>query len=241
MSPIATFEPRWFADRNQLYDTLCSELESLLGLAVAARSRASLAVAGGTTPIPLFERLAQRPLPWQSITVTLTDERWVKTDDPSSNEGLVRRCLAHDRAAAVNVVGLYTGDPDPAEAIAECSARLARISQPLEAVVLGTGEDGHVASLFPGAVETGDALAVGSRARYVAVSPPASAVAPGNRRLSMTVGALVDTRRLMVLATGATKRALIERVRAGAPESADWPLAKILRQDVVPAEIWWAP
>jgi len=241
MSAATTFSMRSFPARDDLLDVLCAELVQLLGRAVDSRGRASLAVAGGSTPIPLFERLARRALPWHSVSVTLTDERWVPSDDPASNEGLLRNTLARECAAAVGIVGLRTIDADPEAAIGPATERLAQLHPPLDAIVLGAGEDGHIASLFPGAVDTALALDPRASARYVAVSPPSSAVAPGNRRLSMTLSALVDCERLLLLVTGAEKKSLIDRVAAGDAETRAWPLAAVLRQAVKPVEVWWAP
>jgi 6-phosphogluconolactonase len=241
MPAPASFSLRRFATRDALLDLLCAELGAVLTAAVEARGRGAFAVPGGSTPIPLFERLAKSPLPWGSIGVTLTDERWVAPLDPASNEGLLRRTLARERAAAVTIAGLHTADPDPEAAIGVASTQLRALCPPLDAIVLGAGEDGHVASLFPGAREPASTLDPRAAARYVAVSPPDSAVAPGNRRLSMTVAALVDTRRLILLATGGAKQRLIEQVAAGDPAAAGWPLTVVLTQTVRPAEVWWAP
>jgi 6-phosphogluconolactonase len=241
MQAPVSFSLRRFASRDALLDLLCADLGAVLSAAVETRGRAALAVPGGSTPIPLFERLARAPLPWDAMAVTLTDERWVAPEDPASNEGLLRRTLARERAAAVTIAGLYTADADPAAALDAATAQLRALHPPLDAIVLGAGEDGHVASLFPGGRESASALEPGARARYVAVSPPDSAVAPGNRRLSMTVAALVDTRRLVLLATGGAKQRLIEQVAAGDPAAAGWPLTVVLTQTVRPAEVWWAP
>jgi 6-phosphogluconolactonase len=138
-------------------------------------------------------------------------------------------------------VGLRTEDADPAAAVESCTRRLAGLERPLAAVVLGFGEDGHVASLFPGMADAAAALDVHGAARYLAVSPPSSAVAPGNRRLSMTLAALLDTRRLLLLATGASKKDVIDRAAAAAPDAAAWPLSAVLRQSVTAPEVWWSP
>jgi 6-phosphogluconolactonase len=241
MPDTLTFPTRDFPDKNSLYTALAAELASLLAQSVTAHGRAAFAVPGGSTPAPLFERLAGSPLPWTSISVTLTDERWVAVDDPASNEGQLRRLLARESAAGVNIVGLHTADADPAAALATCSLRLAGLERPLAAVVLGFGEDGHVASLFPGMAGAQAALDVHGAARYLAVSPPSSAVAPGNRRLSMTLAALLDTRRLILLATGASKKSVIDRAAGAERDAAAWPLTAVLRQTVARPEVWWSP
>jgi 6-phosphogluconolactonase len=239
MSDLPHGAPRNFTSRAELYDTLGNEIATLVTGAVAARGRATLAVPGGSTPIPLFDRLATQTLPWQAVSVTLTDERWVPPGDGASNEGLLRRRLAREHAAAVTIVGLWTGAVDPAAAVPECARRLAALGAPLDAVILGCGEDGHVASLFPGIAPPSALDPLGSQ-RCLAVTPPGSAVAPGARRLSLTLAALLDTRRLILLVTGAAKRAVIDREIAASPDAPASPLAAVLRQRQVTPEVWWS-
>ena len=241
MNDGATASVRGFATRAQLYDALSGEIGALIGAAVAARGRATLAVPGGSTPQPLFERLRDLELPWSAVWVTLTDERWIDPREASSNERQLREQLIRGRASRASVVGLKTDDEDPTEALATCAARLERLGGPLDAVVLGMGEDGHVASLFPGAVDPAVALDPRAPARCVAVTPPATAVAPANRRLSLTLAALVDTRRLFLIATGEAKRGLIDRALAHDPTIADRPVAAVLSQSVTRVDVWWAP
>ncbi len=105
------------ADNDRLFDDLPSltaalalEIATRLANAVAARGRASLVATGGTTPGPLYDKLASQPAPWEQVEVTLTDERWVDPASPDSNENLIRRRLLVDRAAAAAFVPLKSSD-----------------------------------------------------------------------------------------------------------------------------------
>lgn len=86
-----------FATREALYDAAASVVASALTDAVAKRGQAGFAATGGSTPAPVYDRLATMTVPWDKVTVTLTDERFVPPSDPSSNEGLVRRHLLQGR------------------------------------------------------------------------------------------------------------------------------------------------
>src|ERR1700694_3797369 len=100
MSERMADDDRLFDDKPRLFDALALEITVRLSDAVASRGRASLVATGGTTPGPLYDALSAQPAPWDKVEVTLTDERWVDPDSDSSNEGLVRRRLLMDRAAA---------------------------------------------------------------------------------------------------------------------------------------------
>src|SRR5262249_7486093 len=126
--------------------------------AIASRRQATLIVPGGKSPQATFERLAREALDWIAVTVTLTDERWVSADDAASNEAFARRVLLTGRAADARFVGLYTGDESPEAGEAACAERLSTLTRPFDVVLLGMGDDGHTASLFPGAEALGAAL-----------------------------------------------------------------------------------
>jgi 6-phosphogluconolactonase len=229
-----TAEFRSFADSATLLDSLTGAVGDLLDQALAARDRAGLVVSGGRTPGDLFRRLALKPLRWRDVTVTLADERWVPPGDPASNEGLVRRTLLGDPPGAqARFIPLYTGDETPEAGEAACARALAALPRPIDLVMLGMGDDGHTASLFPDAPTLGDALT--SKAPCLAMRPPGAPQA----RMTLTLPTLLDSRRIILLITGASKRQTLEQALTDGPVE-DMPVRAILRQDRVPVEIWWA-
>jgi 6-phosphogluconolactonase len=223
------------ATEDALASAVADALARALADALAARGRASMLVSGGTTPIPVYARLAQTPLAWDDVTIGLTDDRWVPVTDPASNEGLVRRTLLVGRAAHARLVGLYTGEPTPEAAVAQSAERIGGIPRPFDVVLLGMGEDGHTASLFPRAPGLGDALSPDGRDVCVAGHAPD---APRGR-MSLTVRALLDARALVLMFAGERKRHTYEAACGDGPES-EMPVRAILRQRRVPLDVYWA-
>jgi 6-phosphogluconolactonase len=209
----------------ELAETLADEIAAHLTEAVAARGRASLVVPGGSTPKLLFAALSCRPAPWDRVFVTLTDERWVSPRDPASNERQVRELLLQGLAGAAKFVGLKTTAPAAEEAVGDVEARLAVVPRPFDVVVLGMGEDGHFASLFPGVDGLSAALDPRAVARCVAIQPP---TAP-HERMSLTLAALASCRSLYLYATGPIKRAVIDRAQSREARPQDLPIAAVLR------------
>jgi len=224
------------ADLGAMSDALASALAEALAQALAVRGEASFAVSGGRTTLPLFERLARRPLDWARVHVTLTDERIVPVSDPASNERLVREHLLQGAAAGARFHPLMNGYEDPDVRAQAAWEQLAWLPRPFDAVVLGLGEDGHVAGLFPDAPSTAAALDPAAAPGCVTTTAPFAPV----ERLSLNLAALLDARQLWLLLAGAAKLAVVEEaLRPGAVTAL--PVRALLTQTVVPMRVEWAP
>ena len=225
-----------FPDATALAHALAGELKVDLEEAIAARGKAGLVVSGGRTPLPLFESLRQEKLEWAKVWVTLADERWVENTSDQSNERLVREHLLRDAAAQAHFVGLKNAAPTP-EAGADWAWRaLSRVPRPYDVVVLGMGDDGHTASLFPGSLALAKALDAKTPAGCVAVH----ALATPHARVSLNLSALLDARRIILHITGAAKWTVYQRARLPGPAS-ELPVRAILHQQQVPVDVYWSP
>lgn len=176
--------------------------------AVAARGRAVLALSGGSTPLPLYRALADQDLPWERVWVAFGDERFVPLEHPDSNAGAALAAFL-DRVPVpeeqVLTWPILEGDPH-----ASAEAYRGKLEGALHGFptfdlnLLGLGDDGHTASLFPG---TGAVLQPGPT---LALRAPDYAW-PGGWRLSLSAPALSDSRTVLFLVSGASKaRALRE-------------------------------
>lgn len=176
-------------------------LERQSAAAIAQGGRFSLALPGGSAAAGFLPYLAAAGIDWSRVDIFWSDERAVASDDPQSNFALAERLLL--RPAAVpreNLHRLPADLPDLAQAAAAAERELVeRLGAPprLDLLWLGVGEDGHVASLFPGAP------LLAERRRYVAAvhdspKPPAG-------RLTLTLAAIAAARVVVVTALGAGK------------------------------------
>jgi len=136
------------ADASQaLADWVAARLLAALG----QQERASVALPGGSTPGLFLMALAKRDLPWKRITLLPTDERFVPADHPRSNERMMRAALEPALRAGAEWLSFASDEPglSPEAFARQLADRAARLL-PFAVVVCGMGEDGHIASLFPG-------------------------------------------------------------------------------------------
>ncbi len=167
------------------------------------KQHATLVVPGGNTPRYYLPALAKCKLPWDRITVTLSDERWVDVTDEQSNEHLVKQHLMSHLPENTRFVGLKTQHDNPSDAIEAIHQRLDKLPLPLSLTVLGLGEDGHIASLFPGMNPD-----LTDTHHCVAAAPP---VAP-SLRVSLSLKLLVESEQIVLVVTGESKRRLLDRL-----------------------------
>jgi 6-phosphogluconolactonase len=233
---IPQIETRRFADMASLSNTLATEIAARLTAAIERRGIASLLVSGGRTPAPLFRALGVQPIDWSRVCVALADERWVEPTDPQSNERLVRETLLQARAAAARFIGLKNAAPSPDMGAVAAWETFARIPRPFDTVLLGLGDDGHTASLFPGSPNLARALDTAAVAGCVGMWAPS----PPQARMSLNLSALLDARRIGLLIQGEDKWRTLERALGEGPVET-MPVRAVLRQQRAPLEVLWAP
>ncbi len=231
---------------DTLWPALAAHIGQALELAMALRGQATLAVSGGRSPVPLFEALRQLPLAWARVQVMPVDERCVPPLHADSNAALVRRHLLQEHAIGARFVPFFDALPDAPEALdtrdldelARAASRRMAPLLPADVVVLGLGEDGHTASLFPDAPGTAQALAT---AEPVAWTRPTRAP---HARLTLSLTALRGAGLLELPLCGAVKQT-VYRQAMQSPVSPDRPLS-LLRcgstdRPPPPLHVWLAP
>ncbi|MFC2078266.1 6-phosphogluconolactonase, partial [Candidatus Bipolaricaulota bacterium] len=189
-----------FPETDALYDHVAARFEALAGEAVSERRRFLVALSGGSTPIPLYERLAySKSIEWEAVHVFWSDERCVPPDDPASNYGTTRRALLEGIPIPSGNVHRIEGERDPVEA-ADAYEVLIRHELAedgrLDLVLLGIGADGHTASLFP------LHQALTETVRWIL---PVHVSAEPAWRITMTLPLINAARQVILLAVGRDK------------------------------------
>ena len=215
-----------YSDSGTLADAAAEAIADILGEALRQRGAASLVATGGRAPGPVYDRLARTPLDWGKVSVTLSDDRCVDAGTPDSNVRLVRDRLLQGPAAAARFLPLWPPEPEALETIATL--------RPFDAVMLGMGEDGHIASLIPGDPGLLDGLTTEDLTRPV----PAGLGKPPIARVTLTLSALLDARAIFLLIAGEAKREVLRRARAG---EEDLPVGRLISQARAPVRIFWQP
>ena len=230
---------REFSDVDAMSGALAERVQSALVRGLATRDTAALAVSGGSTPRRYFPRIAACELDWSRVGITLVDDRWVDPGNPASNERLVREYLLQNHAVRAKFIPLHNAAPTPYAGSAASNAALATLAHPYDLVVMGMGDDGHIASLFPGSPELGAGLDLGTTVRCIGVMPPAYA-SPALPRISMTLRELLDARTVVLVLQGASKHAALTQALAhGDPLRA--PVCALAAHADSRLEIFWAP
>lgn len=204
-------------------------LADSLAFAIAARGSAWLAVAGGRTPKEAFKLLAGKAIDWSRVTVTLVDERWVDPTSEESNERLVRENLLKGPAAAARFLPMKS---EAAPNVAAAAFADTLPDHPLDAILLGMGDEGHFASLFPGSPALEVGLDPATDARCIAVPP--GEPAPAQPRLSLTMAEIAKAGTVILLAKGAAKQRMLDRAVEKGVDPRHLPMAALLaaRPDV---------
>ena len=200
--------------------------------AVAARGRFTIALTGGSSPVKAYERLAHLPtgyVDWAKWIVFLGDERFVPADDPRSNYGQARRTLlAHVPISPGQIFPILTDTATPEEAAVQYAETVANIFQQssdgpppaFDMILLGLGDDGHTASLFPNY----SSLSVTDR--WVIASPPGTLPPPVDR-VTFTFPLINAARQVVFLVSGEKKAVPVRDILEGGAQPEQRPAAAV--------------
>ena len=220
-----------YATREEAALATAEAIADWLHAGLSENDRASFVGTGGSSPGPVYDLLATLPLPWKQVSVTLSDERWVPPTSPDSNERQLRQRLMVGEAASARFVPLWS-DAATAEDAAEAAEAALEDLFPADVVLLGMGEDGHFASLFPGSPVLEEGLDPFGGSLVIAV--PTGDPAPAMERVSLTLYALKQAFLTIVLVSGEAKRRIIE-------DRDDLPIHALFRASDMPVRVIWSP
>ncbi|MBW8357744.1 MAG: 6-phosphogluconolactonase [Pseudomonas sp.] len=221
-----------FRSSTLLAEGQALRVAELLREAIAARGNATLVVSGGRSPVAFFQALVKQELDWSKVLITLADERWVPVEHADSNAGLLKRYLLQGPVAKASFLSLYSAAANLEEAAQQADRLLAELPG-IDVLVLGMGDDGHTASLFPNSPNLAEALRVdGSRRCWPMLAPTVP-----HQRLSMSRVLLASARHQLLSISGQSKLTTLSAALAG-DAVAEMPIRAFLQ---TPLEIYWCP
>lgn len=226
-----------YDDAAELADAIAGDIQFVIESAIDARGSAVVALAGGKTPFPAYEKLAKAKLDWKRVTIVPGDERIVPLGDPLSNVTQLGKLFIPKGARVIPIVPKQTDDYKSAGRSAD--ALMQDLHWPLDLCLLGVGGDGHTASIFPGP-DFDEALNGPKERRMLGVMPdPLPPEAPV-ARVTLSRQGIVTARALMIAVTGQAKRTVIEQAIEQGPSS-PYPIGRVLADAELPVDIHWAP
>ena len=229
-----------FDNIDSLGERFARELVARVVETTARQALFTLALSGGRTPEPLLRRLAEpeyrEAAPWELVKVFFTDERPVGPHHPDSNYGMAWEAwLRHGAVPRHRIFRMEGDDPDLREAAARYGEIVLRQVPPgpsgfpaLDLVVLGMGEDGHVASLFPGTEALEESLRIAAANQVPQLQ---------TERLTLTLPVINSAREIWMIVCGENKARRVAQVLAASPF--DEPLPAMMVRPAHGRMVWW--
>lgn len=192
------------------------------------KPQVTLAVSGGKSPIKLFEKLSRFDLAWDKVTLALVDERFLATDHTDSNENLVRKHLLINKAEQAYFIGLVT-TRNILTSVSNANLHI----KDIDIAILGMGEDGHTASIFPCCDELKSAVDTQlTPEKYIITNPKTASY----QRIGLSLAGILEIPNIFISINGANKLEII--TKASQEKSLQYPISYVLaeRKD---SQVFW--
>ncbi|MES2989007.1 MAG: 6-phosphogluconolactonase [Pseudomonadota bacterium] len=232
-----TTEIEWwdYEDTDEWANAVAGDIGFIIESAIDARGGAVIALAGGKTPLPIYEKLAAAKIDWKRVTIVPGDDRLVPLGDPLSNVTAIGKIFIPKGARVIPLISSTVTDYKAAGRAAD--AILQDHHWPLDLCLLGMGSDGHAASIFPGP-DYDEALNGPKERRALGVMPdPLPPEAPV-ARVTLSRAAIVSARSLIIAITGDAKKEVLEAAVEGGASS-PYPVGRILADVELPVDVHW--
>ncbi|TVQ39529.1 MAG: hypothetical protein EA356_01620 [Geminicoccaceae bacterium] len=230
-----SLEPYWIEhDSDQaLAWGVAQRLAQALRWGAQGETQARLVLSADRLPLDAYRNLADAVLDWRRVLVIPSDEPWIAPTDPASHEHAIRQALLRGPAAKAELLPLLRGGEHPGEDAGAAAYDFGRVPRPFDAVVLGVGDDGRIAGLWPGTDGLDQLLAATTPATVAAIDRPDGSGA----HLTLTLRALADAGLILVLGRGARERGALMQALEGASS----PVRALFDAARVPVEIHVSP
>ena len=235
MGRVMMFELNNFDSREQLDLTLADKVSEILQQAISDKGKASIAVSGGSTPKGFFKELSNKDIQWNKVTITLADERWVDIHSADSNTRLVHENLLQNKASEANFFHLKQGEELCDETLADLNVAANNTLLPLDVLILGMGEDGHTASIFPCSAQIKQALDINNESALMKVEPTTAT----HQRITFSFASLSQSKNIFLHLCGNNKKQVLDKALNG-DDVFDMPIRKFLQTDNIDTQVYWA-
>ena len=179
----------------------------------------SFVVSGGSSPVKIFNDLSKSDLDWSKVSVTLVDDRVVSSEHSDSNEKLLKENLFINNASAAKFISLKSD-----------SDEVMNINRPFDIMLLGMGEDGHFASLFPELIDNSNYFDLSANPEIIFTEPMGN---PCHKRVSMNLSMIMQSKKIILLVSSSAKSILVDQ----ALENKYLPIHFLLNQQTKDIEI----
>jgi len=220
-----------FCDIDQQSQYLADEVARLLTAKISTNGNALLAVSGGSTPKTMFNKLSYAPIDWDKVTITLIDDRWLPSSHQDSNQRLVEENLLINNASAANFIPLFQSHETNANAPKQLNALFSNENLELDIALLGMGNDGHSASIFPCCEQIDEGL--NTQATFLSTEPT---TAPYSR-ITFSAHAINKAEHIFLQLKGDDKKITLEKALADDDEKA-MPIRRFLNKNTT---VLWCP
>lgn len=227
-------ELKKYISRTELVEELSANIISMLQWGIDERDKGSMLLSGGSTPGPLYEKMSNLNFDWEKVWFAPTDERWVVPDHADSNENMIRNTLLVNNAKTAHYIGLKVEGDNPALCAPAVDENLKKMPMPFDVVLLGMGEDGHFASLFPYLDDTKRAMDLDESS----LCCPVRRDGDEHDRITISYKTILRARNIILLFFGKSKLGVFEKAANNISEHL--PISYLLNQSNVPVTLYWA-
>ena len=182
---------------DSILNNLTESIADSLNSGISSNDRASLVVCGGNSPLQLYKNLSSKNLDWSKFSIFLGDDRVLPADHKDSNNFLIHQYLIKNNATAASF-----------HALLDHKDSMEGIKHPFDVVLLGLGNDGHFASLFPAQLNIPEAF--DAEAFPTIIASDQELGSPSYKRVSMNLSLLTNTKRCILLVPSSEKRKIVE-------------------------------
>lgn len=208
------------ANQAELVRNSILQIEKAVSKISATQDLVTIAVSGGKSPILLFNELSKSTIiPWDKVIITLVDERFVETDNEASNEYLVKTHLLINNASAAKFIGLMPANLSETEAL-DNAQKIGKI----DIAILGMGDDGHFASIFPCAKESTNILNLSNTNRYVITNPTTALY----KRIGLSLNGVLEVPYTIINLAGIKKFNVFKEAKKGITNL--YPISYVIAQ-----------